>query len=139
TPQDAQIVIDGGVHTVVHAVTGIGLNTYQLALVDGEAAVAKGEARIAVAALAATEADFTTEEAEALGVVEVVGKYATPYPYDPTRTANLVNGTAHINGTLIKPGEEFSLIEALGPITAANGNVSSGVVENGFATTAMRG
>ncbi len=139
TPQDAQIVFDGGVPTVIPAVTGTGLDPDQLALVVGEAAVAEGDARVAVAGLAATEADFTTEEAEALGIVEVVGEYATPYPYDPTRTENLVNGTAHINGTLIKPGEEFSLIEALGPITAANGYVSSGVVENGFATTAMGG
>jgi vancomycin resistance protein YoaR len=139
TPQDAQIVFDGGVPTIIPAVTGTGLDPDQLALVVGEAVTAEGDARVAVAELAATEADFTTEEAEALGVVEVVGEYATPYPYDPTRTQNLVNGTAHINGTLVLPGEEFSLIEALGPITTANGYVSSGVVENGFATTALGG
>lgn len=37
------------------------------------------------------------------------------------------------------PGEEFSLIEALGPITEANGYVVSHVVENGFVTNALGG
>lgn len=138
TPKDAQIVLEGGEPTIIPAVTGTGLDPEQLAAVVSEAALSTDE-RVAAAELAQTEPEFSTADAEELGVVEVVGEYATPYPYDPTRTQNLVNGAANINGTLVMPGEEFSLIAELGPITAANGYVSSGVVENGFATQAMGG
>jgi len=139
TARDAQIVLQDGAPAIIPAVTGTGLDPEQLASVVSQAAVATGDARVAVAELAATEPEFTTADAEALGVVEIVGEYSTPYPYDPVRTQNLVNGTAHINGTLVRPGEVFSLIEALGPITRENGYVSSSVVEGGFVTDAMGG
>lgn len=139
TPKDAQIVFEGGEPTIIPAVTGTGLDPEQLAGVVADAAVKTGDERVAEAELADTEPEFTTADAEELGVVEVVGEFSTPFPYDPTRTQNLINGTAHINGTLIKPGEEFSLIAALGPITSENGYVSSGVVEGGFVTDAMGG
>lgn len=138
TAKDAQIVLEDGEPTIVPAVIGTGLAPEQLAGVVADAALSTDD-RVAAAELAETEPEFSTADAEELGVVEVVGEYATPYPYDPTRTQNLVNGAANISGTLVKPGEEFSLIEALGPITTANGYVSSGVVENGFATQALGG
>ncbi|WP_420112523.1 VanW family protein [Pseudactinotalea sp.] len=139
TPKDAQIVLEGGEPTIIPAVTGTGLDPEQLAGVVADAAVKTGDERVAAAELADAEPEFTTADAEELGVEEIVGEYSTPYPYDPTRTQNLINGTAHISGTLIKPGEVFSLIEALGPITAANGYVSSHVVDGGFVTDAMGG
>src|SRR5690625_7935296 len=60
-------------------------------------------------------------------------------PYDPPRTENLVVGTSRINNTLIMPGENFSLLDALSPISVANGYNSSGVVVDGFATEAAGG
>ncbi len=140
TPEDARIVLKGGKPRIIPAVTGTGLDPDQLATVLAAAAVATDpEERVATAELAETEPDFSTEDAEELGVVEVVSSFSTPYPYDPTRTQNLINGTANISGTLIKPGETFSLIEALGPITIDNGYVSSHVVENGNVTDALGG
>src|SRR5699024_7073187 len=44
-----------------------------------------------------------------------------------------------INGTIVEPGENFSLLGVLAPITTARGYVSSGVVEDGFATSALGG
>src|SRR5690606_41874072 len=94
---------------------------------------------VAAAWLADPGPEFSAEDAEALGVVEVVGEYSTPFPHDPPRTQNLINGAANINGTLVLPGEEFSLLEALGPITEANGYVSSLVVQNGIVISATGG
>ena len=49
-------------------------------------------------------------------------------PYDPPRTENLVIGTGRITGTVVMPGQEFSLLGTIGPISTANGyNVSHGV------------
>ena len=61
------------------------------------------------------------------------------YPFNPTRTLNLEAGTAHINGTLVMPGDRFSLLDALRPISTSNGYHSSGVVENGFESNAVGG
>ncbi|MBZ2196525.1 VanW family protein [Occultella gossypii] len=139
-PQDAQIVLGDNGPTIVPAVTGTGLDP--AALAEGVRAAAVNTdpaARTATLELTQTEAEFSTADAEALGVTEVIGTFATPYPYDPTRTENLVAGTAHINGTLVLPGEQFSLLDALRPITAANGYTVSGVVVNGFEGEAIGG
>lgn len=84
-------------------------------------------------------ADFTTEDAKELGIKEVISEIKTPLTDDSVRTKNLLVGTKKITNTLVKPDETFSLEEALGPITAENGFVSSGVVANGFNSTAMGG
>lgn len=139
-PRDARIELSDGEPTIVPAVTGTGLDPEALGEAVEEGAVATDEDdRVASIELSQTEADFTTEDAEALGVVEVIGSYSTPMPYDPPRTENLVIGTSRINGMLIMPGEEFSLLGALSPITTANGYHSSGVVVDGFLTEAAGG
>ncbi|TDE93891.1 hypothetical protein EXU48_10455 [Occultella glacieicola] len=140
TPKDAQIVLGDNGPTIVPAVTGTGLDPAALAETVRAAAVNPDPAaRTATLELTQTEAEFSTADAEALGVTEVIGTYATPYPHDPTRTQNLLAGTAHINGTLVLPGEQFSLLDALRPITSANGYSVSGVVVNGFESEAIGG
>lgn len=138
TAKDAQIVLKDGKPEVIPAVTGTGVDPDELAKSVRESAL-KSDGRKAEVKLTETTPDFTTEEAEDLGVKEVIGTFKTPYPDNPGRTENLKAGTAHINGTLIKPGEQFSLLEALSPISQANGYTASGVVVDGFATTAVGG
>ena len=74
-----------------------------------------------------------------MGVKEVVSSIETPLTNDAVRTTNLKVGTQKVANTLVKPDEEFSLLKALGPIDAAHGFVSSGVVANGFNSTALGG
>lgn len=138
TPEDAQIVLKDGQPEVVPAVTGTGLDPKELAGSVRDSALSSDERTVTVE-LTETTPDFTTEEAEDLGVTEVIGGYKTSYPYNPGRTENLKAGTAHINGTLIKPGEQFSLLDALTPVSTSNGYVGSGVVVDGFATDAVGG
>ena len=88
--------------------------------------------------LSEVAAAHAESEAE-LGVAQVVGEYATAYYYDPVRTQNLVTGTAKINGTLVRPGETFSLAQVLGPIDAEHGFTSSGVLSGGVHSNAMGG
>lgn len=138
TPEDARIVLRDGEPEIIPAVTGTGLDPDELGPAVRDSAVEE-ENRTATVELAQTEPDFSTEDAEELGVTEVIGSYETPYPYNPQRTLNLEAGTAHINGTLIMPGDQFSLLDALSPISTSNGYVSSGVVENGFESDAVGG
>lgn len=126
-PKDASFQFVDGVPTVVPAVEGTGIDAQQIADVVAAAAI-EPTGRVATAELVSAEPEFTTAAAEALGPLEVVGEFSTPMPYDPPRTENLVIGTGRITGTVVMPGQEFSLLGTIGPISTANGyNVSHGV------------
>ncbi|MGO1319218.1 MAG: VanW family protein [Galactobacter sp.] len=86
-----------------------------------------------------TQPTVSTEAAKKWKL-EVTSEFATVYPtYDTVRTKNLRAGSAKVSGTVVEPGEEFNLADRFGPVTAANGYYSSGVVENGLSTKAMGG
>lgn len=137
-PRDATVRLEGGRPTVVPAVVGAGIEPEALAEAAAAAALSTDQ-RTAVLDLVEIQPEFTTEQAEALGIVEEIGVFSTPLTADSVRTRNLVVGTAAINGTLVLPGETFSLIEALGPITPARGFTTSGVVVDGVASQAIGG
>lgn len=68
------------------------------------------------------EASFAGEDPEALGIKEIIGIGTSDFSGSPTnRQKNITNGVKKVNGTLIAPGEEFSMLKALGEITAENG------------------
>jgi len=138
TAKNARITLSGGKPTITKSTTGLALETEGL----GAKVLAATETkeRTAKVVLKTSEADFTTADAKKLGIKEEIVEFSTPYPTsDKVRTKNLHAGSNRINGTVIKPGENFSLLQALGPITVANGYFSSGVVESGFSTEAVGG
>lgn len=138
TAKDAKIVLKGGKPTIEMSVKGISLETKDLGA--KVLAASQTESRQAEVAMTESDADFTTADAEKLGIKEEIVEFSTPYPAsDTVRTKNLKAGSARVNGTIVKPGERFSLLQALGPITTANGYYSSGVVENGFSSEAVGG
>ena len=57
------------------------------------------------------QAPAVTTPAADWGMNQIVGEYSTPYYPDAARTQNLVAGTAAINGTIVMPGEVFSLTD----------------------------
>lgn len=139
SPQDAEFEFRNGKPRIIPSKSGSGVDMEELAEKISQAALKTGDERKVEVDLTTTEPDFTTDDAEELGIKEKVAHFSTPVPYDPERTKNLVNGAKKLTGVLVKPGETFSLIEALGPIDGAHGYVESGVVVNGFADTAMGG
>lgn len=134
---DARIVIQNGAPAVIPSQPGTEVDAEELG--TAVTAAALSATRSATVGRIEAAADFTTEDARALKVTEVVSEFSTPLTSDNVRTQNLINGTGIITNTLVKPDEVFSLIEALGPVTEARGFVSSGVVENGFYTKALGG
>ncbi|WP_129338145.1 VanW family protein [Cellulomonas endophytica] len=101
------------------------------ALAGAVAAAGTAPERTARVELVATDPAQDAAALEALGVSQVVAEFSTPLTSEPRRTSNIANGAAKITGTLVRPGEEFSLTEALGPIDAANGFVEAGAIVNG--------
>lgn len=138
TARDARIELRNGRPAVLPSVPGRGVDTAGLA--DKVLKAASTPRRTAAVKLSVTQPELTTAGAKALGVKEQLVEFSTPYPtYDALRTKNLRAGAAKLNGVLVMPGETFSLIEHLAPITAANGYFDSGVVVDGFESKALGG
>ncbi len=68
------------------------------------------------------EPKITTENVNNLGIKEIIGIGTSDFKHSPpNRIHNIHVGAAAVNGTLIKPGEEFSLVQTLGEINADSG------------------
>jgi vancomycin resistance protein YoaR len=102
-------------------------------------AAASTDARTASVELVSSDPAESTAALEALGVAQVVSEFSTPLTSEPRRTQNIAAGAAAINGTLVRPGETFSLTDALGPIDAAHGFTTAGAIVSGEHTDAWGG
>lgn len=134
---DAHFDLSSGSPVVVPGTPGTTIDP--AALSAAVVAASTTPERKATVSLVATDPAQSTAALEALGVKEVVGEFATPLTSEPKRTRNITNGAAIITGTLIRPGETFSLADALGPVDAAHGYVQAGAIVDGQHTDAWGG
>ncbi len=73
---------------------------------------------------------------------ELMSRFVSPYPTGPqnaARTHNIKVALERIDGTYVAPGEQFSLLKALMPITGANGYVDAPVLVGGVDVPGMGG
>lgn len=74
--------------------------------------------------------DIKTGDINNLGIKELLGVGRSNFAGSPeNRRKNIANGVRLLNGLLIKPGEEFSLLQALKPFNGANGYVEELVIK----------
>ncbi|MFC8798887.1 VanW family protein [Promicromonospora sp. NPDC057138] len=136
-PDDAHFEFVGGRPTVVGGKSGTTLDAGEAAKAVRVAATSDN--RETSVELVEQDPKETVESLKKLGVKEVISEFSTPLTNEPVRTQNLVRGAEMITGNLVKPGETFSLLEALAPITLENGYFDAGVVENGEHVEAVGG
>ncbi len=89
----------------------------------------KGEKNIS---LATTElkSKLQTQDVNDLGIKEIIGTGYSSFSGSPyNRRLNIATGAAALNGILIKPGEEFSILSALGEIDAESGYLPELVIK----------
>lgn len=136
-PSDAHFEFVAGKPKVVAGKTGTTLDPAQV----GKAVriAATGDDRETSVELVEQDPEETVESLEKLGVKEIVSTFSTPLTNETVRTNNLKRGAQMVTGNLIKPGETFSLLEALAPISLANGYFDAGVVEDGKHVDAVGG
>ncbi|MDR0949776.1 MAG: VanW family protein [Lachnospiraceae bacterium] len=73
-------------------------------------------------------------------VQDVLGKCETSFTTSGVaRSANVTNGCALVNGTLLYPGEEFSTYDAVAPFTEQNGYYMAGSYLNGRVVDSLGG
>jgi vancomycin resistance protein YoaR len=80
----------------------------------------------------AAKPDFTTADARALKIKEQVSTFTTYYPHAEYRNVNIGRAAELVDGTLLKPGETFSLNDTVGERTVENGFTEGYVISNGI-------
>ena len=78
------------------------------------------------------EADFTTRDARDLAIKEKVSEFTTYFPYAEYRNINIGRAADLVNGTLLKPGDTFSLNGVVGERTRENGFTTGFIISNGI-------
>lgn len=81
--------------------------------------------------LAPLPPEFTTSEAEGLGIEERLSTFTTYFPAGEPRVINIQTAAAHIDGTVLEPGEQFSMNAILGQRTLEGGYVMAPAIVDG--------
>jgi vancomycin resistance protein YoaR len=135
--KDADFEISGAAVRVVPSVDGTGVDPAKLAeqLLPVLTAPAP---RSVTAELGPVPAEFTTQEAEALGIREQISTFTTRFTSAASGT-NIRVVAAEVDGALVLPGETFSLNTFTGPRGTAQGYVEAAVIQNGELSKAVGG
>jgi vancomycin resistance protein YoaR len=130
-PKDASVRIVDGVPQVIPGKSGV---TFDPDAITGsflKLVVAEGKGReLGVKTQLATP-DHTAAEVRALGIKEQVSAFTTYFPYAEYRNINIGRAAELINGTILKPGETFSLNGVVGERTAENGFTKGFIISDG--------
>ena len=131
-PEDASVALVNGTPQVVPAKPGVTFDDKELeaGFLD-TVAKPQGERTIALTAKVA-KPDFTTKDARALQVRERVSTFTTYFPYAEYRNVNIGRAADIIDGTLLKPGETFSMNDTVGERTEANGFTRGYIISDGI-------
>lgn len=79
-----------------------------------------------------THPKIQTGDANNLGITELIGMGTSLFQHSiPSRIYNVTLGATRVNGTLIKPGEEFSFAKAVGDVSSLTGYQQAYVIQNG--------
>ncbi|HEY6738489.1 MAG TPA: VanW family protein [Actinopolymorphaceae bacterium] len=138
-PKDARIEMSGGKPRVVPGKVGHTVEPDKLAAAVIPALTKTGDERVAAVSTVEKQPDLTTEELKGLGVKEVVGEFTTHFPYAEYRNVNIGRAASLMNGTLVLPGETFSMNDTVGERTAENGFTGGYVIKGGNLAVEMGG
>ncbi len=131
-PVDARVVLAGGRPRVLASRPGV---TYDRSEVRKAflRLVARPDGKRELEVRARVErADFTTKQARALRIRERVSSFSTYFPYAEYRNTNLGRAAELVDGTVLEPGETFSLNDTVGERTRANGFTEGFIISDGI-------
>ena len=129
--KDAQIKLVDGKPKIIPSVDGKTVSADALAGAVEPVLTKEGAQRTASVEVTPGKPKFTTADAKKLGVKQVTGEFTTYFPYLPYRNVNIGRAAELINGTLLEPGDTFSLNKVLGERTKANGFTEGYIIKGG--------
>ena len=130
-PVDARfIVVDGKTEEFTPSEYGINLDVDSSKKIIVEAIVnGKNEANLPVNLI---EPAITLNKINELGITTLIGEGESNFKGSPvSRTHNIKVGSAKYNGTILKPGEEFSFNSMLGEVDEKSGFQPELVIKSG--------
>ena len=90
--------------------------------------------------LASVESQPRGTEEELAVVKDLIGGFSTYYKnVNQGRNNNVENGATKINGSILYPGEQFSVYETVSPFTRENGYALAGAYSNGEVIESLGG
>lgn len=139
-PVDATFTRSGGAPSVVASREGAHINWEGTAkrLVDVLGAPAEGPQRQIEVDYEVLEPKLSTEDAEKLGVNEVISEFTTG-GFESASGENIRLVANTVDGALVLPGDSFSLNGYTGPRGTAQGYVTSTIIDHGRASRAVGG
>ena len=129
--RDASFEIVDGRPVVVPSVVGKGVSDVELATAVLDVIDEDSPERSVAVSMAVREPAVTTEQARALGITERLSTFTQKFPYAAYRVQNIGQAARNVNGTLLLPGQTFSMNDAMKERTEANGYTVGFVVGAG--------
>jgi vancomycin resistance protein YoaR len=127
---NATFRLTGGSPAIVASQPGTQIPPDQLAA-SFVAVLPRTSDRVVAVPLVTVQPAVTTEEANTLGVTEKVSTFTTHYPYAAYRLQNIHRAADLIDGTVLMPGQVFSLNRIVGERTADNGFAIGTIIDDG--------
>jgi vancomycin resistance protein YoaR len=131
-PVDARIELVDGKPKVIPAKPGVEFVPDDVVAVFTELLSAPEDERTGDVEATVRDADFTTQEAKALGIKQKISGFTTYFPHADYRNTNIGRAADLIDGTVLLPGETFSLNETVGERTAENGFTIGYTIQDGI-------
>lgn len=117
--------------TVVPSIEGYGISAESIARDVLKVIRLSGDARAVTLRMGPITPSFTTADAEALGITELVSSYTQDFPAAAYRTTNIGTAARYIQGTILKPGDVFSMNDTVKERTVENGYTEGWIVGPG--------
>lgn len=129
---DGGLVRENGAFTVTGGEEGIAVNVEESAKTIAAYITDGWDTKEASIELTADVVQPRGSREQLSRVKDVIGTFSTDYSSSSSgRAMNVSNGCSRINGTLLYPGDEFSVYEAVSPFDAEHGYALAGSYENG--------
>ena len=129
--RNATFKIRKGKPVVVPSVVGSGVEDNDLATAVLGVLGDPNPNRSVIVPMGVRDPELTTADAQALGITEKISSFTQSFPYAAYRTTNIGQAAKYVNGTLLMPGEMFSMNDTIKERTVANGYTVGTVIGPG--------
>lgn len=139
-PQNAKVTQDGSGVSIVEEQPGEVLDIGKTVKSINKLLSGKWDGKGGKAKVYLTFTDPEVTKKDLKDMTDLLGSYTTFYGSDGSgRAQNIESGARHIDGTIVKPGEEFSADAAMRPYTEENGFTEAASYEDDKVVQSMGG
>jgi vancomycin resistance protein YoaR len=131
-PVDATVRLVGGKPQVVPAKPGVRYKPSDVSDTFLELVRKPAGKRVQEVGATTARPEVTTKEARSWKIRERVSTFTTYYPHADYRNVNIGRAAELVNGTVLAPGEVFSLNETVGERTRENGFTKGFIISDGI-------